>query len=170
MELGRSAAMLRWRTMPRSPALRSMAPCRCWPGRGGGARAPRATGSSTKRRQIRQHCHRVSVALSLYPLTRRSRAPRPTPPALGAGCGDGRAKLRGRCSMAAGCCAQRYSVTWRFRGNALRQKGKRGIEQHNRRLLACPYRKPNPLVSWSRIGWMLAGDVRSLEANLVCFR
>jgi integrase len=36
--------------------LRSTAPCQCWPGRGGGRRAPRATGSSTNAGQILQHC------------------------------------------------------------------------------------------------------------------
>src|SRR5580704_18340783 len=40
------------------------------------------------------HSGTGSVALSLYPLMRRSRAPRPTPPAGGAGCGDGRRLLR----------------------------------------------------------------------------
>jgi hypothetical protein len=36
------------------------------------------------------------------------RAPRRTPPAVGAGWCDGRGELRGMRSMAAGCCAQRY--------------------------------------------------------------
>jgi hypothetical protein len=53
-------------------------------------------------------------------------APRRTPPAVGAGWCDGRGELRGMRSMAAGCCAQRYWVTWHFWRNALRQKGKWG--------------------------------------------
>ena len=49
-----------------------------------------------------------SVALSLYPLAepRDERRAETHPPS--APVGTGRAELRGRCSLAAGCCAQRY--------------------------------------------------------------
>ena len=58
MELERSAALLRWRTMLRSTAMwvDGAVSVLAWSGRRQG-RAPRATGSSTKRGQILQHCH-----------------------------------------------------------------------------------------------------------------
>ena len=62
MELGRSAAMVRWRTMPRSTA-----PCRCWPGRG------RRGG---ERRELRGHQQSAAKFSSTVTATLASLAPR----------------------------------------------------------------------------------------------
>ena len=83
--------------MLRSTAMRSMAPCQCWPGRGGGRRAPRATGSSTKRGQILQHCH---CALG----RRCGRWRRVSAGLVGAAAGE-RRELRGHQQSAAKFCS-----------------------------------------------------------------
>jgi hypothetical protein len=84
---------------------------------GGLGRCRELRGRRIDGRRLLRTAALVSVVLSLYPFAqpRAERRAETHPPS--APVGAGLAELRGRCSMAAGCCAQRY---WHMTQSSLR--------------------------------------------------